>query len=158
MRALLQRVSQAECRVEGSSTGSCGVGYLILLGVGPADDEATAKLLWEKIRKLRVFDDTAGKINLSLEDVGGSILVVSQFTLYANCRRGNRPSFAEAAPPPMAEELYQYFCQLAENDLGDERVGRGIFAADMKVTLTNDGPVTIWLETEELTKPRRQLS
>ncbi|ERI05731.1 D-aminoacyl-tRNA deacylase [Atopobium sp. oral taxon 810] len=158
MRALLQRVSQAECRVDGTSTGSCGLGYLILLGVGPADDEAAAKLLWEKIRKLRVFDDTAGKMNLSLEDVGGDVLVVSQFTLYANCRRGNRPSFAEAAPPAIADELYQYFCQLAETDLGPERVGRGIFAADMKVTLTNDGPVTIWLETEELTKPRRQLS
>ncbi len=158
MRALLQRVSQAKCRVDDTSTGSCGLGYLILLGVGPADDEAAAKLLWEKIRKLRVFDDAAGKMNLSLEDVDGSVLVVSQFTLYANCRRGNRPSFAEAAPPAMADELYQYFCQLAETDLGPERVGRGIFAADMKVTLTNDGPVTIWLETEELTKPRRQLS
>lgn len=155
MRALLQRVSQAECRVDGTPTGSCGVGYLILLGVGPADDEAAAKLLWKKIRKLRVFDDAAGKMNLSLEDVGGSVLVVSQFTLYANCRRGNRPSFAEAAPPPVADELYQYFCQLAETDLGTKRVGRGIFAADMKVTLTNDGPVTIWLETEALTKPQR---
>lgn len=158
MRALLQRVSQATCTVDGETVGSCGKGFLILLGVGPADNQATTELLWNKIRKLRVFDDGAGKMNLSLEDMGGEVLVVSQFTLYANTRRGNRPSFTDAAAPELANKLYQYMCQLAELDLGADRVGRGIFAADMQISLTNDGPVTIWLDTDELTRSRRHVS
>ena len=147
MRALLQRVSQAQVTVEGQVTGAIGNGYLILLGVGPTDTPEIAQRLWDKIRRLRVFDDAAGKMNLSLEDVGGSVLVVSQFTLYANCRRGNRPGFTDAAKPALANELYQHFCQIASQDVPVET---GIFAADMQVSLTNDGPITIWLDTDDL--------
>ena len=147
MRALLQRVSQAQVTVEGQVTGAIGNGYLILLGVGPTDTPEIAQRLWDKIRRLRVFDDAAGKMNLSLEDVGGSVLVVSQFTLYANCHRGNRPGFTDAAKPALANELYQRFCQIASQDVPVET---GIFAADMQVSLTNDGPITIWLDTDDL--------
>ena len=147
MRALLQRVTQAQVTVDDQVTGAIGNGFLILLGVGPHDTPQIAERLWDKIRRLRVFDDAAGKMNLSLEAVGGSVLVVSQFTLYANCRRGNRPGFTDAAQPQLANELYQHFCQTAARDVP---VGTGIFAAEMQVSLTNDGPITIWLDTDEL--------
>ncbi len=152
MRALLQRVESASVEVEGQVVGSCGHGYLILLGVGPDDTEETARRLWEKVLKLRVFADQAGKTNLSLAQVAGEVLVVSQFTLYADCRKGNRPSFTGAAAPAPAEALYQHFCQLAEKDVA--HVGRGVFGAEMRVSLVNDGPFTIWLDTDELLKPR----
>ena len=152
MRALLQRVTQASVSVAGELVGSCQQGYLILLGVGPEDDEETATRLWNKIRNLRVFEDEAGKMNRSLLDVGGSVLVVSQFTLYADCRKGNRPAFVKAAGPELGERLYEYFCGLASADAPCEH---GIFGADMQVSLINDGPVTIWLDTEELTRPKR---
>lgn len=148
MRALLQRVTHASVTVDGQVTGSCGRGFLVLLGVGPDDTPEVAAKLWGKVSRLRVFDDPDGKMNLSLADVDGEVLVVSQFTLYANCRRGNRPSFTDAAKPALANELYERFCELAEKDV--RRVGRGVFAADMKVELLNDGPVTIWLDTDEL--------
>ncbi len=147
MRALLQRVSQAKVTVDGQVTGAIGNGFLVLLGVGPDDTPQIAERLWDKIRRLRVFDDAAGKMNLSLEAVGGSVLVVSQFTLYANCRRGNRPGFTDAAKPQLANELYQHFCQVAAYDVPVET---GIFAAEMQVSLTNDGPITIWLDTDDL--------
>ena len=150
MRALIQRVRHASVTVDGQVVGSCGKGLLILLGVGHDDDECVAAKLWNKARDLRIFDDEAGKTNLSLLDVGGEALVVSQFTLYANCRRGRRPSFAEAGKPTRANELYEHFCGLAEEDLGEERVGRGVFGAMMDVELVNDGPFTIWLDTDEL--------
>ena len=154
MRALVQRVSHAEVAVAGETVGRCGRGFLILLGVGPDDTPETAERLWPKIHKLRVFDDEAGKMNLALDSVEGEVLVVSQFTLYADCRRGNRPSFTSAAPPELGDALYRRFCELAEADLGRARVGRGIFGADMQVSLTNDGPITVWLDTDELSRPR----
>ncbi len=148
MRALLQRVSRADITVEGVQTGSIGQGYVILLGVGHDDDEAAAEKLWTKTRRLRIFDDGDGKANLSLEDVGGDVLIVSQFTLYANCRRGNRPSFTDAGAPAAAEALYEHFVGLARADVA--HVETGVFGADMQVDLTNDGPFTIWLDTADL--------
>lgn len=153
MRALLQRVTHAQVTVDGEVVGSCGRGFLVLLGVGPADDEASCERLWKKVRGMRVFDDEAGKMNLALGDVSGELLVVSQFTLYADCRRGNRPSFTGAAEPALANRLYERFCELAERDVA--HVGRGVFAAEMQVELVNDGPITIWLDTEELGRSRR---
>ena len=150
MRALIQRVRRASVTVDGQVVGSCGHGLLVLLGVSQHDDEAVADKLWRKMRDLRIFDDEAGKTNLSLLDVGGEALVVSQFTLYANCKRGRRPSFTEAGEPARANELYEHFCDLVENDLGEEHVGRGVFGAMMDVELVNDGPFTIWLDTDEL--------
>lgn len=152
MRALVQRVSEASVTVEGQVVGSCGRGFLVLLGVGPDDDEATAERLWDKISQLRIMDDENGKMNRSLLDVGGSALVISQFTLYADCRRGRRPSFTDAAPPKLGQHLYEHFCNLAEREVP---CGRGIFGAEMQVSLVNDGPVTIWLDTDELSRPRR---
>ena len=127
MRALIQRVEEAQVAVDGGVVGSIGRGLLILLGVGQADGRPEADRLWEKTRKLRIFEDAAGKTNLSLADVGGQVLVVSQFTLYADCRHGNRPSFTAAGAPAIAEELYGYFCSLVERDLrnGGHRCVRG---------------------------------
>lgn len=150
MRALIQRVRHANVTVNGQVVGSCGKGLLVLLGVGQHDDEAVAEKLWHKMHDLRIFEDEAGKTNLSLADVGGEALVVSQFTLYASCRRGRRPSFTEAGEPTRANELYEHFCRLVENDLGEQHVGRGIFGTMMDVELVNDGPFTIWLDTDEL--------
>ena len=150
MRALVQRVEQAQVEVDGAVVGSCGAGYLVLLGVAPGDDEALAERLWHKLARLRICADEAGKTNRSLLDTGGSVLVVSQFTLYADARRGNRPSFTEAAAPELAERLYDHFCDLAEAELGPARVGRGVFGADMRVSLINDGPFTVLLDTREL--------
>ena len=153
MRAVLQRVSQASVTVDGDVVGRCGKGFLVLLGVSPTDTEAEAERLWTKISRLRVFDDDEGKMNLSLSDVGGEVLVVSQFTLFADTRKGNRPSFVGAARPEIAIPLYERFCALAAADVA--HVGRGIFGADMQVALVNDGPVTICLDTDELARPRR---
>lgn len=150
MRAVIQRVERATVEVSGEVVGSCGSGYLVLLGVGHADDEATAEKLWKKICNLRIFADGAGKTNLALKDVGGGVLIVSQFTLFANCRHGNRPSFTDAAGAELATRLYEHVCALAERDLGAERVGRGIFGADMRVSLVNDGPFTVVLDTDSL--------
>ena len=150
MRALIQRVEQAQVEVDGDVVGSCGAGYLVLLGVAPGDDEALVERLWRKVAALRICEDAAGKTNLSLMDTGGSVLVVSQFTLYADARRGNRPSFTGAAAPELAERLYEHFCELAEKDLGPGRVGRGVFGAHMRVSLVNHGPFTVLLDTDEL--------
>ena len=147
MRALLQRVREASVTVDGEVVGAIGSGLCILLGVGPDDDEAVARRLWEKIRHLRIFDDERGHMNRSLLDVGGGALIVSQFTLYADARRGRRPGFTGAAEPGKARELYGRFCEVAAEDVP---VGKGVFAADMQVALVNDGPVTLWLDTDEL--------
>jgi D-tyrosyl-tRNA(Tyr) deacylase len=150
MRALLQRVSQASVTVDGQVVGQIGRGLLILLGVGQRDGEngeAQVKALSEKIVYLRIFEDEAGKMNRSLLDVGGAALVVSQFTLYADVRKGRRPSFTDAAPPALAEPLVERFkAALAAHGIPVEG---GVFGAHMDVALINDGPVTVWLDTEE---------
>lgn len=148
MRALIQRVNQASVSVEGETVGAIGKGFLVLLGVGHADTEAQADKLWNKISKMRIFEDEQGKTNLSLQDVDGEVLVVSQFTLYANCKKGNRPSFTDAGAPDEAKRLYGYFASLVKRDLG--AVQTGVFGAMMQVSLENDGPFTIWLDTETL--------
>lgn len=148
MRAVLQRVTQAQVVVEGETIGSIGRGLLIFLGVGHEDNEAVAEKLWNKISRLRIFDDAEGKTNLSLADVSGDVLIVSQFTLYANCRRGNRPSFTDAGSPDQARNLYEWFVERARQDVAQVETGQ--FAADMKVSLTNDGPFTIVLDTDQL--------
>jgi len=144
MRAVIQRVSEASVAVDGDIIGSIGKGYLILLGVAASDTRELADKLVQKIRKLRIFEDENGKTNLSIGDVKGSVLVVSQFTLYADCANGNRPSFICAAPPEFAEEMYEYFLSACAGQF--ERVEHGAFGADMKVRLCNDGPFTITLE------------
>jgi D-tyrosyl-tRNA(Tyr) deacylase len=145
MRALLQRVSRAEVRVADEVLGQISLGLVVLLGVGPDDDEATADRLAKRIAGLRVFDDEAGLTNRSLLDVGGEALVVSQFTLYADTRRGRRPGFTGAAPPEQAQRLYERFAAaLRELDIV---VATGKFGAVMEVELVNDGPFTIWLDT-----------
>ena len=145
MRALLQRVSQAAVRVDGEVVGECGPGLLILVCAMQGDTEAQADQLAAKISKLRIFTDEAGKMNRSILDSGGSVLVVSQFTLAADTSRGNRPGFSYAASPSEGERLYEYFAaELAGLGIPTET---GRFGADMKVSLINDGPVTIWLDT-----------
>src|SRR5579883_926044 len=148
MRALLQRVSRASVTVENEIVGEIGPGLLILLGVGHGDSEAQAKTLAEKIVYLRIFEDEASKMNRSLLDIGGEALVVSQFTLYADVRRGRRPSFTDAAPPPIAEPLCARFQEIAASY--GLPVASGVFGAHMNVELANDGPVTIWLDTNDL--------
>ena len=148
MRAVVQRVSSARVEVDGEVTGSIGCGLLELLGVGQGDTEKQAAWLAEKIAGLRIFEDEAGKMNLSVEEVGGGVLVVSQFTLLADCRKGRRPSFTEAAPPEVAERLYQEFVRRVR-ECG-VRVETGVFQAKMRVHLVNEGPVTIWLDTAVL--------
>lgn len=150
MRALIQRCSSASVSMEGQPARSIGNGYVILLGVGPDDDEQIARKMWEKIAKLRIFEDGDGKANLSLRDVGGSVLLVSQFTLYADCRRGNRPSFAGAGAAGMAESLYEYFASLIRDE-GIE-LACGWFGEMMDVSLVNDGPFTIWLDSDEVVR------
>ncbi|MDR1884853.1 MAG: D-tyrosyl-tRNA(Tyr) deacylase [Synergistaceae bacterium] len=145
MRLVIQRVSAASVKVDGSVTGSVGSGLCILLGVAPGDTERDAAALAEKAANLRIFDDEGGVMNRSLLDVGGGALVVSQFTLYADCRRGRRPSYAGAAPPDMANALYERFIQIL-TDMGIV-VGRGVFGARMTVEIINDGPVTIILDS-----------
>jgi D-tyrosyl-tRNA(Tyr) deacylase len=146
MRALLQRVSRASVRVDGQVVGEIGNGLAILLGVGPADDEAAGAALARRIAELRIFEDEEGRTNRSLVDVGGDALVVSQFTLFADTSRGRRPGFTGAAPPALAERLYQRFCEELAR-LGP-RVARGVFGAEMDVELVNRGPFTIWLDTD----------
>ena len=144
MRALLQRVTFARVTVGGQTVGEIGPGLLVLLGVGQGDTQKDADTLAAKIVKLRIFSDDAGKMNLSVREAGNAALVVSQFTLYADLSRGNRPSFTGAAPPAEAEALYLYFAeQLRAQGL---KVQTGKFSADMQVSLLNDGPVTVWLE------------
>lgn len=149
MKAVIQRVAHASVKVDGKTIGSCGQGFLILLGVMAGDDEKEADKLVNKTVNLRVFEDENGKMNLSSLDIGGEMLVVSQFTLCADCTHGRRPSFTPSAPPDEANRLYEYFVRrLKEN--GISHVETGVFGADMKVELLNDGPVTIILDSSEL--------
>lgn len=148
MRALIQRVSEASVTIDDQVKSQIGRGFLILLGVGHEDTEAQADKLWNKISKMRIFDDEAGKTNLSLADIAGDVLVVSQFTLYASCKKGNRPSFTEAGKPQEAEQLYLQFVARAQQDV--ETVQTGRFGAMMDVSLVNDGPFTICLDTDQL--------
>ena len=152
MRAVLTRVKYASVTIDGQTVGKIGPGFLILLGVGPADTEKECRLLAEKALGLRVFEDENGTMNLGLEQVGGQVLVVSQFTLYGNCRKGRRPSFAEAAPPELGEAMYERFLELC-GELGYPPQ-HGRFGADMKVESLNDGPVTLLLDTDQLQGPR----
>src|SRR5258707_15130900 len=148
MRALLQRVSRASVTVDGKVVGQIGQGLLILLGVGQDDSEVRVKTLADKIAYLRIFGDDEGKMNRSLLDTGGEVLVVSQFTLYADMRRGRRPSFTNAAPPVVAETLFEHFKDaLSSYGL---TVASGIFGASMTIEIRNEGPVTIWLDSEAL--------
>jgi D-tyrosyl-tRNA(Tyr) deacylase len=148
MRALLQRVTQASVTVNNEIVGQIGLGMLILLGIGQQDSEVQVKMLTDKIVNLRIFEDDEGKMNLSILDVGGQVLVVSQFTLYADIRKGRRPSFIRAAPPALAEPLVERFKEaIAEYNI---TVAGGIFGANMDVALINQGPVTIWLDSEEM--------
>ncbi|MEE1012231.1 MAG: D-aminoacyl-tRNA deacylase [Acutalibacteraceae bacterium] len=147
MKAVIQRVIKSSVSVDGEIKGSIGKGFNVLLGVMDGDGEAQAELLAAKISKLRVFEDENGKMNKGILDIGGEILVVSQFTLCADIRKGNRPSFTDSAPPDEANRLYEYFCKkLLEN--GVSKVETGVFAADMKVDILNDGPVTIVMDTD----------
>ena len=149
MKAILQRVTSASVEVEGKITGEIKNGFLVLLGVAQGDTEKEADALAAKISTLRVFTDENDKMNLSLADINGGVLVISYFTLYADCSHGRRPSFIAAARPEVAEPLYEYFCKKL-SDNGVAVVEKGIFGADMKVSLLNDGPVTIDLDSKDL--------
>ena len=148
MRAVVTRVAGASVTIAGNVNGRIGRGFLVLLGVGPNDTEETADRLAEKICNLRVFEDENGKTNLSLADVGGALLVVSQFTLYADCKKGNRPSFVKAGGPKLAEELYEYVIDRCREHV--QTVEHGSFGAHMKIDLENDGPFTLVLDSGEL--------
>ena len=148
MRAVVQRVTRARVTVEGEATGEIGAGLLVLLGIARDDTDADSAYLLEKIATLRVFDDAEGRMNLSVEDAGGALLVVSQFTLYGDVRRGRRPSWVDAAPPDAAEPIYERFVAAARRRLA--RVETGSFRRMMQVELVNDGPVTILLDSRKL--------
>ena len=148
MRALVQRVTHAQVDIDGETVGSCERGYLVLLGVGADDGPDQIERLWSKIFKLRIFEDENGKTNRSLADVDGQVLIVSQFTLYANCKKGNRPSFTGAGAPDQAERLYEQFVERARQDVPHVETGR--FGAMMQISLVNDGPFTIGLDTDQL--------
>ena len=154
MRAVLTRVNSASVVIEGETVGKIGKGFLILLGVGPNDTEKECRYLAEKALGLRIFEDENGKMNLGLDSIGGEVLVVSQFTLYGNCRKGRRPSFTDAAGPELGEQLYERFLAICEELGYPPQHGR--FGADMKVESINDGPVTLILDTDQLmSEPRR---
>lgn len=148
MRAVIQRVSRAEVTVDGAVRGSIGTGLLVLLGVAADDGDADLAYLAEKTAGLRIFEDEAGKMNRSVEDAGGAVLVVSQFTLFGDVRRGRRPSFDNAAPPQVADALYQRYVELLRHK--GLKVETGVFQAMMRVELVNDGPVTILLDSKKL--------
>ena len=148
MKIVLQRVLEAKVEIEGKVSGQIEKGYLLLLGVSNEDNKEIADKMIEKVSRLRIFEDENGKTNLSIEQVGGKVLVVSQFTLYADCKKGNRPSFINAGSPAMAEELYEYILTRCKELFGDVQCGE--FGADMKVSLVNDGPFTLVLDSKEI--------
>ena len=150
MKALIQRVSEASVDVAGERVAEIGCGLLILLGITHSDGPADVEKLARKIPALRIFEDGQGLMNKSVADIGGSVIVVSQFTLYADTKKGNRPSFIEAARPEQAEPLYNELVRQLRLALGENRVGTGVFGAEMKVRLLNDGPVTVELRTDNL--------
>jgi D-aminoacyl-tRNA deacylase len=147
MRVLAQRVLSAEVRVEDRTVGAIGPGLLLLVGIRASDTDAELEWMANKCAQLRIFADDEGKMNRSLEDIGGDALVVSQFTLYGDSRKGNRPSFIDAAPPAFADAAYQKFAEMLSERL-KRPVPTGVFGAEMKVSLVNDGPVTLWIERE----------
>lgn len=148
MRVCIQRVLEAEVRVAERSVARMGKGLLVLLGIGGEDEASDVAWLASKVRRLRLFEDEEGKMNRSVIDVGGEIVVISQFTLYASTRKGARPSWGRAAPPSMAEPLYEQFCECMQQEIG-RSIGRGEFGADMQISLINDGPVTIWIDSRQ---------
>lgn len=148
MRFVIQRVTEASVTIDGEISGKIGKGHLVLIGVADTDTKEIADKMIRKMIGLRIFEDEQGKTNLSLDAVGGELLLISQFTLYANCKRGNRPSFIEAGAPDMASEMYEYIIEKCKEQV--EVVERGRFGADMKVSLINDGPFTIVLDSETL--------
>lgn len=148
MRFVIQRVKHASVTVDGAVTGKIGSGFLVLIGVSNEDNEQIADKMIKKLIGLRIFEDANGKTNLSLADVGGELLLVSQFTLYADCKKGNRPSFIQAGAPDLANDLYEYIIKKCKEQV--PVVERGIFGADMKVELLNDGPFTILLDSAQL--------
>lgn len=148
MKFLIQRVSEASCTVDGTVTGEIGRGFLVLIGISDRDDEEIALKMVKKMTGLRIFEDENGKTNRSLHDVNGGLLLISQFTLYADCKKGNRPSFTGAGKPDHAEQLYERIIAECKKELSC--VERGIFGADMKISLLNDGPFTVLLDSEEL--------
>ena len=148
MKFVIQRVNHAEVKVDGDTVGKIGKGFLVLIGVGRGDTREDADWYLKKLLGLRIFEDENGKTNLSLADVGGELLVISQFTLYADCRKGNRPSFVRAGKPEMASRMYDYIVARCKEQIPD--TGCGIFGADMKISLLNDGPFTILLDSEEI--------
>lgn len=148
MRVVVQRTSGAEVRIDGEVVGKIGRGFMLLVGVTYGDTEADADWLAKKVAQMRVFEDAEGKMNLGLSDISGEILSISQFTLYADCRKGNRPSFIQAARPETAEPMYEYFNHVLREQYG-LHVETGRFGADMKVDFVNDGPVTILLDSED---------
>ena len=148
MKAVIQRVAHASVAVDGNTVGSCGEGYMILLGVAEGDTEQDAELLCRKIVNLRIFTDENDKMNRSIKDIDGEMLVISQFTLMANYRHGNRPDFLASAKPERANQLYEYFMELARKDV--RRIEAGVFGAHMEVSLLNNGPVTIVMDSEVL--------
>ena len=149
MKVILQRCSRAEVRIDGTMVGSIGKGFLLLVGIAHDDTKAQADLLARKVAYMRVFEDENGKMNLALKEVNGEVLSISQFTLYADCKKGNRPSFVRAARPETAEPLYRYFNDCLRTGYG-LHVETGRFGADMKVDFVNDGPVTVILDSGEL--------
>ena len=152
MKFVIQRVKHAQVSVDGDVVGKIGRGYMVLIGVCNEDDEATADKMVDKMIKLRINEDAEGKTNLSLADVDGELLLVSQFTLYANCRKGNRPSFIDAGSPEHANALYEYIIARCKEQV--PVVEKGVFGGDMEVELLNDGPFTIILDSEQLKEPR----
>lgn len=148
MRFVIQRVTNADVKVDGQTIGEIGKGFMVLIGVSDSDTREIADKMVKKMLGLRIFEDENGKTNLSLDTVGGSLLLISQFTLYANCKKGNRPSFIEAGEPAMAEEMYEYIIGKCKETV--PVVEKGSFGADMKVSLTNDGPFTIILDSDTL--------
>lgn len=148
MRILIQRVKSAQVEVEGQVIGKIGKGFLVFIGIKETDNQQIADRMIKKIVDLRIFEDEEGKTNRSLADVAGELLLVSQFTLYADCKKGNRPSFIHAGGPDMAEPLYEYMIQECKKKVG--HVATGEFGADMKVSLLNDGPFTIWMDSQEM--------
>lgn len=148
MRFVIQRVTEASVTIDGEISGKIGKGYLVLIGVADTDTKEIADKMIRKMIGLRIFEDEQGKTNLSLADVDGGLLLVSQFTLYANCKRGNRPSFIEAGKPDMANEMYEYIIEKCRESVNEVQTGE--FGADMKVQLLNDGPFTILLDSDQL--------
>lgn len=148
MKFVIQRVTEASVTVDDEVVGQIGKGFLVLVGISDEDTKEIADKLIKKLVGLRIFEDTEGKTNLSLSDVGGELLVISQFTLYANCKKGNRPSFIEAGKPDMANDMYEYICEECKKSV--PVVEKGIFGAHMHVSLHNDGPFTIILDSRDL--------